>query len=244
MRRVAVGAVIDGQEEDATVPDLSPEGLPVVLAVDMNHGWWRQPGSNAASKLPALFADTGLRGPAELVVAKLRQRNWTMQELRAGAYHLVAASFFPWMTARAWAAVTQDAYGEELLQRYFGWRNPLEFVVELVRALHASCRQLEWDRGLAHVIFYGATGASTRAGLAAASQLTRDPKSPGTMLPLHRSNRPMGDWAHSDHARRMGPDVILCDDLVAVAAGDRLEHAVWLWQQDLTGTFDLDSLKE
>ena len=235
IRRVALGGVIDAPPPGTRPADLSTDDLPVVLTVDMNQGWWHRRDGEPASNLPGLFVDTGLRGAVESTVKKLNQRNLTMKKLGPETYHLVAAGFFPWVTTRSWETVSQDVYGEELLQRYLGWRNPLEFIVETIRTLHAVSRDLDWHRGLNHIIFHGASGAITRAGLAAAGQLTREPHSPGTTLPLHRSSRPMSDWLHPEHARRMGPDVILCDDLVHLPIGGEIKRAIWLSQEDLTG---------
>ncbi len=234
--RVAVGAVM----ESGSDPETTDEGFPVVLAVDMNHGWTNQ--RSASQALRNHNTDSiwirqplGLRGQLEGIVDRLKSQNLGSRDLHPRRYHLVSAGFFPWLTPLPWAKCTGSTLGEELLLRYFGWPNPLEMVAALIELLHKECRNLDSRYGLTHIIFHGTDGVAMRGGMAVTGQLTREHTPPSfDKIPLYRATQPLSDFrSSSPRNQRRAPDVILCDDLSTPQASIEIDHAVWLGQMNL-----------
>ena len=240
--RVAVGALIDGDKDDLK----SENDLPVVLVVGINygqHGTAATRGHDYLHKPPGLYDDTGMTDRLEAVVRLLVDQGNSIVPVEKNGYHLVATNFFPWITTKLWKDCTRSVLAEELLLRYFGWPDPLDFVTRLVQEFYRQCQTLNLDyrKGLTHVIFHGAQNAAMRCGLSLTSQFTRDHSASPQTSPLYSAYRaappipPLSDYSHPDRNNFPGPDVIFCDNLAPSRAGTHFYNAVWLWQQNLRG---------
>lgn len=228
--RVSVGAVLDKRSDPGRTGGSPPgDDLPVVLAVGINYG--QQQARDYLQRPPGIYDDTGLRPGLEAVVNGLMQRGHHERPLKNGYYHLVAANFFPWITTEGWADCTKSVLTEELLLRYFGWPNPLEFIYALVPELHRLCRDVDRpEQGLTHVVFHGAQSAAARCGVAVVAQLTQEITAAGLeRVPLHRASRPLADPSHPRGDQWPAPEVILCDNLAPPQPDNQIHNAVRLW---------------
>jgi hypothetical protein len=245
--RVAVGAVLDIEENDAANESTDAEedrDAPVILVVGINYGQQSTApgrGWDYTQNPPGLNENTGMRPRVAAVIRLLIEQGNEVQPL-GQPYHLVAANFFPWITTEPWNECTRSVLTEELLLRYFGWPNALDFVGAIIQELQDRAADLHPDKGLTHIIFHGAQNATMRGGLALTGQLTRDHLSPARKLPLYRCYRedpsvpPLSDFSHADRRQRPGPDVIFSDNLAPSQVGTHIHNAVWLWQEDRRGS--------
>lgn len=123
-RSVAVGAVIDSSTEGRQ------EDLPVVLAVGINYG---QGNYYISNTVPIFDKKMNMRPRLNLALDHLTGSECTtkLQEL-GGAFHLVAANFFPWVTTKAWSAFQFNGIEEATLIHCCGHQSPTDYIQDLI----------------------------------------------------------------------------------------------------------------
>lgn len=139
---VAVANVIDSATCNSALD------LPVIVAVGINYG--QQIGSNyfASSLLNTVFDNTGMRSRFTHVITDLDALCPVSEPRSKGAFHLVAANFFPWITAMDWATLNFNSIEEAAFLDCFGYADPYRELNELV----SLC-------GPIRIVFHGANNA-------------------------------------------------------------------------------------
>ena len=144
-----VGSVIDN---NASV-DLTDD-LPVVVAIGINYG---QGGKYLRpSFIKGVLDETEMRPRFANAAAQIGKAECKTASLQR--YHLVAANFFPWITAVNWLEHGFNAIEEALFIRCFGYSDPIKPLIDLIvtaidEAQHAKESRSYW------LIFHGAQNA-------------------------------------------------------------------------------------
>lgn len=127
------------------------DDLPVVVAIGINYG---QGGEYLGRPfIKGVFDVTKMRRRFENAVASIGTAACDIRDLQTG-YHLVAANFFPWITAVSWREHGFNAIEEALFIRCFGYSDPFWHLLDLLDTLVTA------DGGTRYwLVFHGAQNA-------------------------------------------------------------------------------------